>query len=344
MAAGDDAGRAVRARSDPPPATGVASRCAEAPTAGPVGRRRRHRAAPGGTRGPPSPSRLVRSRARRRRGARRASARWRCRTQQPDARRRRSAPASLPRPAGHVRSRVGCHRHPGVHAAGLTPVEGHTIFAYVAIAVYDSVMAVSRTTSRSPSIVDAPAGASAEAAVAAAAHARPRPLPPRPGSLDPRSGIHGIAGHAPDGSGEDRRHRHRRAGRCARSSPCVPTTGSGPPVTYTPAEPAGPGRLAPDRRHPADRHLPRADAARSRSTPPTSSVPTARRRCVARSGHATTTRSRRSARARARPGPPSRRSPPGSGPRPRCSRHAARSAASSSTTSSTSSRQHGSWR
>ena len=55
-------------------------------------------------------------------------------------------------------------------AAGLTPAEGHTIFAYVAIAVYDSVMAVVGGYNPFAVDVDAPAGASAEAAVAAAAH------------------------------------------------------------------------------------------------------------------------------------------------------------------------------
>lgn len=54
-------------------------------------------------------------------------------------------------------------------AAALSPAEGHTIFAYVAIAVYDSVMAVEG--GYRPFLVDAdaPDDASAEAAVAAAA-------------------------------------------------------------------------------------------------------------------------------------------------------------------------------
>jgi hypothetical protein len=56
-------------------------------------------------------------------------------------------------------------------AAALSPPEGHTIFAYVAIAVYDSVMAVEGGYEPFAVDVDAPAGASAEAAVAAAAHA-----------------------------------------------------------------------------------------------------------------------------------------------------------------------------
>jgi hypothetical protein len=55
-------------------------------------------------------------------------------------------------------------------AAALSPAEGHTIFAYVAIAVYDSVMAIEGGYRPFAVDVDAPAGASAEAAVAAAAH------------------------------------------------------------------------------------------------------------------------------------------------------------------------------
>ena len=55
-------------------------------------------------------------------------------------------------------------------AAALTPAEGHTIFAYVAIAVYDSVMAIEGGYEPFAVDVDAPGGASAQAAVAAAAH------------------------------------------------------------------------------------------------------------------------------------------------------------------------------
>ena len=56
-------------------------------------------------------------------------------------------------------------------AAALTPAEGHTIFAYVAIAVYDSVMAIHEEYQPFAVDADAPDGASAEAAVAEAAHA-----------------------------------------------------------------------------------------------------------------------------------------------------------------------------
>lgn len=55
-------------------------------------------------------------------------------------------------------------------AAALTPAEGFTIFAYVAIGVYDSVMAVEGGHEPFAVDADAPTGASAEAAVATAAH------------------------------------------------------------------------------------------------------------------------------------------------------------------------------
>ena len=54
-------------------------------------------------------------------------------------------------------------------AAALSPAEGHVIFGYVAIAVYDSVMAVEGGFEPFAVDADAPKGASAEAAVAAAA-------------------------------------------------------------------------------------------------------------------------------------------------------------------------------
>jgi hypothetical protein len=55
-------------------------------------------------------------------------------------------------------------------AAALSPPEGFVIFAYVAIAVYDSVTAIDGSYRPFANDVDAPAGASAQAAVAAAAH------------------------------------------------------------------------------------------------------------------------------------------------------------------------------
>ncbi len=55
-------------------------------------------------------------------------------------------------------------------ASGLTPVDGHVIFAYVAIAEYDSVMAIHHRYQPFAVHAHAPRGASAEAAVGAAAH------------------------------------------------------------------------------------------------------------------------------------------------------------------------------
>ena len=57
-----------------------------------------------------------------------------------------------------------------VTAAALPPPDGHTVFAYEAVAVYDSVMAVSGKYEPFAIIGNAPKGASVEAAVAASAH------------------------------------------------------------------------------------------------------------------------------------------------------------------------------
>jgi hypothetical protein len=56
-------------------------------------------------------------------------------------------------------------------AAALSPAEGHVIFAYVSIAVYDAVMSIRKDYWPFAVRANAPAGASPEAAVAAAAHA-----------------------------------------------------------------------------------------------------------------------------------------------------------------------------
>ena len=200
-------------------------------------------------------------------------------------------------------------------AAALTPPEGHTIFAYMAIAVYDSVMAVKGGYEPFAVDVDAPTGASAEAAVAAAAHrilVHYLPLQ-APTILDPAYSA--SLATIPDGQAKTdgvdtgtnvadlliARARRRR----------LPGVGD-----VHAAEPADSRRLDPDGAHAAGRHLPRADASRSASTPRTSSGPTGRRRSTAPGGPATTTRSRRSARAPARRGPPSRPWQPGSGRRP----------------------------
>ena len=100
-------------------------------------------------------------------------------------------------------------------AAALTPAEGHIIFAYVAIAVYDSVMAIEGGYEPFAVDVDAPEGASAEAAVAAAAHRDPRALPA--GSertiIDPAYTT--SLATIPDGQAKTNGDRDRRGGRGA---------------------------------------------------------------------------------------------------------------------------------
>jgi hypothetical protein len=125
-------------------------------------------------------------------------------------------------------------------ASALSPAEGHVIFAYVAIAVYDSVMAVEGGYRPFAVKADAPAGASAEAAVAAAAHRILAHYLPaqRPTILDPAyaASLSTIAdGQAKtDGIavGEEVAARliAKRAG-----------DGFRVPVTYTPPSPPSPG-------------------------------------------------------------------------------------------------------
>jgi VCPO second helical-bundle domain len=87
-------------------------------------------------------------------------------------------------------------------AAAGSPADGHVIFAYVAIAVYDSVMAIEGGYRPFAIDVDAPAGASAEAAVAAAAHRiLAHYLPAQvPGIIDPAYAA--SLGTIPDGQGK----------------------------------------------------------------------------------------------------------------------------------------------
>ena len=94
-------------------------------------------------------------------------------------------------------------------AAALTPAEGHTIFAYVAIAVYDSVMAIEGGYEPFAVEVDAPRRASSEAAVAAAAHGiLVHYLPAQAATIIDPAYAASLA-PIPDGRAEDRRHRHR---------------------------------------------------------------------------------------------------------------------------------------
>ena len=155
-------------------------------------------------------------------------------------------------------------------AAALSPAEGHTIFAYVAIAVYDSVMAVEGGYEPFAVDVDAPDGRLGRSRGGRGGPSHPRPLPARrrprsstrptpprwPPSLTARPKTDGVA------TGEkvaDLPH-------CPAGRRWLPGAGD-----VHAAEPADPRGLDPDGAHAADRPLPRSDAARSASTQPTSS-------------------------------------------------------------------------
>src|SRR5262245_37722662 len=87
-------------------------------------------------------------------------------------------------------------------AAGLSPGDGYPIFAYVAVAVYDSVVAIDGGYEPFAVDVDAPPTASAEAAVAAAAHrVLVRFLPGQQASILDPAYITSL-GRIPDGSAE----------------------------------------------------------------------------------------------------------------------------------------------
>ena len=100
-------------------------------------------------------------------------------------------------------------------AAALTPAEGHVIFGYVAVGVYDSVVAIKGGYEPFAVDVRAPRGASAEAAVAAAAHRiLVHYLPAQgPTILDPA--YDGLAGRVSGRLGQDEGRRGRRRGRRA---------------------------------------------------------------------------------------------------------------------------------
>lgn len=82
-------------------------------------------------------------------------------------------------------------------ASGLTPAEALPIFAYVSIAVYDSVVAIEDGYEPFAVAFDGSDGASSQAAVVAAAHSR---LPAGAASRDPRSGARRLAATVPDGA------------------------------------------------------------------------------------------------------------------------------------------------
>ena len=200
-------------------------------------------------------------------------------------------------------------------AAGLSPAEGHVIFAYVAIAVYDSVMAVKggHEPFRSTSTL----------------RRTPRPRPPSP---PPRVACWRTTClrrrassrlHTPRLSAASPTVPPRRtASRWARlsqtcSSFSARTTGSGrTSATHRRARPDPATGSRRRQRRPSARIS--VTCGRSASPPRIGSAPRARLPSEARSGPTSTTRSRPSARTRPRRhGPPTRRPQLGSGPRPR---------------------------
>ena len=78
-------------------------------------------------------------------------------------------------------------------AAALTPAEGHTLFAYVAIAVYDSVMAIEGGYEPFAVELEAPEGASPAGSRRRRGACHLGALPPRPGRRDRRTGVHRVA-------------------------------------------------------------------------------------------------------------------------------------------------------
>ena len=227
-------------------------------------------------------------------------------------------------------------------AAGLSPAEGHTIFAYVAIAVYDAVMAVEGGYEPFAVDIDASDGASPQAAVAAAAHRiLVHYLPAQAASIvepayesslatipDGRAETDGVA----TGDAVARQLIDMRSGDGFRAA-----------VTYTPPNPPIPGVWLPTAPTPPvgpylglmqPFSLRSADQFRPNGPPPLDSRRWAHDYNEVKAIGSTTSR----------PAPPSRRWPPGSGPNHPSSRPEARSAGSWSTTTSTSSTPHGSWR
>ena len=125
-------------------------------------------------------------------------------------------------------------------AAALSPTEGHTIFAYVAIAVYDSVMAIEGGYEPFAVDFDAPEGTSSEAAVAAAAHrVLAHYLPAQaPTIIDPAYAA--SLATIPDGQAKTN---GIAVGESIAQLVIVQRSGDGfrAPVTYTPPNPPIPG-------------------------------------------------------------------------------------------------------
>ena len=128
-------------------------------------------------------------------------------------------------------------------AAGLSPAEGHVIFAYVAIAVYDSVMAVKGGHEPFAVDVDAPPNTSAEAAVAAAARrVLENYLPAQTGIVE--AAYTSSLGGIPDGAAKTN---GVTVGTAVADLLIVQRSDDGfrANVGYTPPSPAGPGDWVP---------------------------------------------------------------------------------------------------
>jgi hypothetical protein len=153
-----------------------------------------------------------------------------------------SAGNAKPQPAGPPDTYVTSWDAVGSQAftaAGLTPAEGHPIFAYVAIAVYDSVVAVEGGYEPFAVDVDAPEGASAQAAVAAAAHrVLTNYLPAQMPMLD--AALVASLATIPDGQGKTD---GVEVGTAVANQLIAQRAGDGfrAPVTYTPPSPPIPG-------------------------------------------------------------------------------------------------------
>ena len=227
-------------------------------------------------------------------------------------------------------------------AAALTPAEGHMIFSYVAIAVYDSAIAIEGGYEPFAIDFESPTGASPEAAVAAAAHRILVHYLPAQATmiLDPAytESLATVADGQPKTDGIATGEQvadlliARRAGDGFRAP--VTNTPPNPPIpgVWIPTAPSPPigtylGQMQPFSLESADQFRPEGP-------------PTLRSKRWARDynevkeiGSATSTTRTAEQTVAAR-----------FWERLRCSRHAARSASSCSTTNSTSPGRRGSWR
>ena len=124
-------------------------------------------------------------------------------------------------------------------AAGLTAAEGHVIFAYLGIAVYDTVMAVEGGYEPFTVDVDAPDDASAEAAVAAAARGILLHYLPAQAGIVEAAYLASLA-TIPDGQAETN---GVAVGSAVADLVIAQRSGDGfrAPVTYTPPSPPIPG-------------------------------------------------------------------------------------------------------